>query len=43
MPTDPFSVSTLGSQLEADNAPLGCPDSIFVDDFNHFFVAWNAS
>ena len=37
MPAYPFGVSALGSQLEADDAPMGCPDDVFVDDFNHGF------
>lgn len=37
MPTNPFSVSAFGSLLEADDAPEGCPDGVFVDDFYHVF------
>ena len=37
MPANPFGVSALGGQFEADDAPEGCPDGVFVDDFNNFF------
>ena len=35
MATNPSIVSPFGGQLEADDAPEGGPDSVFVDDFYH--------
>lgn len=35
MATNPSIVSPFGGQLEADDAPEGGPDGVFVDDFNH--------
>ena len=37
MPANPFGVSAFGGLLEADDAPEGSPDGVFVDDFNHGF------
>lgn len=38
MPANPFGVSAFGGLLEADDAPEGSPDGVFVDDFYHVFV-----
>lgn len=35
MATNPSVISSFGGQLEADDAPEGGPDCVFVDDFNH--------
>ena len=37
MATNPSVISSFGGQLEADDAPEGSPDSVFVDDFNHVY------
>lgn len=37
MATNPSIVSPFGGQLEADDAPGGGPDGVFVDDFNHVY------
>lgn len=39
MATNPSIVSPFGGQLEADDAPEGGPDGVFVDDFNHVYVS----
>ena len=39
MPANPFGVSAFGGLLEADDAPEGSPDGVFVDDFYHVYVS----